>query len=153
MAVPAIAPPEWLNDDGLRVWNRLAPRLALMRILQAIDGDTFARYCQDFGRWVKLQKNIDELGETYPAQTAHGNYIKANPAVMLALRLNRDLMLMESNFALNPADRQRLFAARAAAAGVGAGGADLFDSPSGDGDGAASGGEGGGKKSPVGFLN
>ena len=151
-AVPTIPPPEWLNEDGLTVWNRLAPRLASMKILQSIDADTFARYCQNFGRWVRLQRTLDEEGETYVSESAHGTYTRSHPAFMQAQRLDRDLMMQEASFALNPADRQRLFAARAAAAG--AGGADLFGS---------SGGEAGerkptkpapdGPQSPVGMLN
>lgn len=149
---PSMEPPEWLNEDGLVVWDRIAPRLQSMKILQHIDADTFGRYCQNFGRWVRLQKRLDKEGETYESETAHGKYIKANPAFMMASRLDRELMMQEQNFALNPADRQRLFAARAAAAG--AGGADLF---------GATGGAGGGDKQnenpgdratgPIGMLN
>lgn len=150
-AAPAapIQPPEWLNADGLEVWNRLVPRLVVMKILQGIDADAFARYCQNFGRWVKLQRRLDAEGETYTSESPHGSYVRANPAFMIADRLDRALQRDEANFALNPADRQRLFAARAAAAG--AGGADLFGN---------SGGVGGDAvparpdrpKSPVGYL-
>lgn len=151
-SAPAVAmqPPEWLNPDGLEVWNRIAPRLVVMKILQNIDADAFARYCQNFGRWVKLQRRLDHEGETYTSESPHGTYVRANPAFMIADRLDRGLQRDEANFALNPADRQRLFAARAAAAG--AGGADLF------GHSDRGGGEKGAParpdrpKSPVGYL-
>lgn len=137
-AVSAITPPDFLNPDGLKVWNHLAPRLAAMRILQSIDGLAFGRYCNNFGRWVKMQRTMDASGETYTSQSPHGTYERAHPAFMIADRLDRQLSAAEANFALNPADRQRLFAARAAAgAGAGAGGADLFGPSSGAGEGAA----------------
>lgn len=125
-AAPSLAmqPPEWLNADGLEIWHRLAPRLVVMKILQNLDADAFARYCQNFGRWVKLQRRLDKEGETYESESPHGKYIRSNPAFMIADRLDRALERAEANFALNPADRQRLFAARAAAA-LGGGG-DLF---------------------------
>ncbi len=158
--VAAIEAPAWLNANGLEVWHKLAPRLASMRILQHIDADAFGRYCQNFGRWVKLQKRLDTEGETYASDSPHGSYIRANPAFMIADRLDRALERAEAAFALNPADRQRLFAARAAAgaAGAGAGGADLFGNPSPagaggkPGTGAAEGGDDRPRR-PVGFLN
>jgi P27 family predicted phage terminase small subunit len=133
-AAVAVQPPDWINADGLAVWNRLAPRLVTMRLLQLLDADTFGRYCQDFGRWVKLQSKLDREGETYTSQSPHGEYIRSHPAFMQADRLNRTLLAFEQNFGLNPADRQRLFAARAAA-GAGAGGADLFGNSEGAGGG------------------
>ncbi len=151
-AVPAIAHPSWLNEDAKKVWDRLAPRLATMKILQHIDTETFGRYCVNFARWIDLQKDIREKGETYTSESPHGTYIRVNPSVMIASRLDRELMMQEQNFALNPADRQRLFAARAAA-GLGAGGADLFGQSEGER------GEGKPSENPdrprsaVGFLN
>jgi P27 family predicted phage terminase small subunit len=127
-AAPSLAPPVWLNEEGREVWQRLAPRLAVMKILQTLDVDAFGRYCQNFGRWVKLQKRLDEEGETYTSDSPHGSYVRANPAFMIADRLDRACERAEAAFALNPADRQRLFAARAAA-GTGAPG-DLFGASS-----------------------
>lgn len=132
VSVATLTPPDWINPDGLEVWNRLAPKLATMRILGSLDLDAFARYCQNFGRWVKLQKRLDLEGETYTSESPHGTYVRSNPAFMIADRLDRALERAEANFALNPADRQRLFAARAAA-GAGAGG-DLFGQPQKPGD-------------------
>jgi P27 family predicted phage terminase small subunit len=153
-AMPVIEPPEWLNDDGLQVWDRLAPRLSLMRILQNIDADTFARYCFGFGRWVRLQRQIDNEGATYTSKSPHGEYVRIHPAVAMADRLDRTLMQFESNFALNPADRQRLFAARAAAAGIGAGRSDLFDQSKGAGvDNGKNDNAGSLAVSPIGILN
>lgn len=156
-AVAALDPPAFLNADGLAVWHKLAPRLATMKILQHIDAETFGRYCNNFGRWVKLQKRLDEEGETYTSESPHGTYVRSHPAFMIADRLDRALERAEANFALNPADRQRLFAARAAAAGAGGGaGADLFGQPVG----AGSGGKPGAAqddpeapRKPIGFLN
>ncbi|WP_196222851.1 phage terminase small subunit P27 family [Pseudooceanicola algae] len=111
-----IQPPDWLNADGRKVWAELAPRLSAMKILQVIDAHTFARYCQVFGRWVQLEKVLNDEGTTYESESPHGSYVRSHPAFMQADRLNRSLIQMESGFGLNPADRQRLFAARAAAA-------------------------------------
>jgi P27 family predicted phage terminase small subunit len=123
--------PEWLKKDGLAVWNRLAPRLIGMNLLGQADAETFARYCRNFARWFKMQKVLDEEGEVYETET-YGNgetdrrsvLKRAHPAYLIADRLERQLNAAEANFGLNPAERQRIFAARAAGASSGA--PDLF---------------------------
>lgn len=153
-SLSAIAAPDFLNEEGRKIWNDLAGRLASMRILQTIDAMAFGRYCQNFGKWVKLQKRLDEEGETYTSESPHGTYTRAHPAFMMADRLDRQLSAAEANFALNPADRQRLFAARAAAgAGAGAGGADLFGPSSGAGATPDKPAGGDDNSSPAGWLN
>lgn len=137
-----IEPPTWLNEDGKKIWGEIAPRLSSMNILKSVDANTFGRYCQDFGRWVHLQKVLDVEGTTYESESPHGKYTRSHPAFMQAERLNRSMMMMESSFALNPADRQRLFAARAQAANS----PDLFASPAGADPKMNSG-------SPIGMLN
>lgn len=120
----AIKPPAWLKGDALRVWKRLAPRIAAMKLLTQTDAETFGRYCRNMARWLKLQKRLDDVGEFYEVETASGTVRRADPAFMLSDRLDRLLSSAEANFGLNPAERQRIFAARAAGAGVG----DLFGS-------------------------
>lgn len=108
-----IKPPAWLKGDGLVVWNRLAPRLVGQKLLFQIDAETFARYCKNFGRWLKMQKRLDDMGEIYEIETASGKVRRADPAFLIGDRLERQLVSAEAVFGLNPAERQRLFAARA----------------------------------------
>ncbi len=49
--------------------------------------------------------------------------MRAHPATVIADRLERQLTTAEANFGLNPAERQRIFAARAALGAAGG----LFD--------------------------
>ena len=110
----AVAAPTWLNGEGLKIWNRLSTMLVGQNLLAQIDAEAFGRYCQNFARWLKMQKVLDDQGETYETESPHGTYLRANPAVGISDRLERQLLSAESNFGLNPAERQRLFAARAA---------------------------------------
>lgn len=112
-AAPKVTPPAWLKKDGLLVWKRLAPRLIEQKLLSKIDAETFGRYCKNFARWLKMQKRLDEMGEIYEIETASGLVRRQDPAFMIADRLERQLVSAEANFGLNPAERQRLFAARA----------------------------------------
>lgn len=113
-ASTTVKPPSWLKEDGLKVWKRLAPRLVGQKLLFQIDAETFARYCKNFARWLKMQKRLDTMGEIYEIETASGTVRRSDPAYMIADRLERQLVTAEASFGLNPAERQRLFAARAA---------------------------------------
>ena len=151
--------PDWLKSDGLEVWGRLAPRLVALKLLSVTDAETFARYCRNFARWLKMQKRLDDEGEIYEIETQSGKVRRADPAFLIGDRLERQLVSAEAMFGLNPAERQRIFAARANGAGAGAGDRDLFGHASqAAGQGKTSGGKvpaasaPGAKKSAVGFL-
>ncbi|MGF7161274.1 P27 family predicted phage terminase small subunit [Rhodoligotrophos appendicifer] len=122
-AKAAVSPPAWLKKDGLVVWNRIAPRIMKLKLLSVADSETFARYCRNFARWLRMQETLDREGETYESESAHGKLKRAHPAFLIGDRLERQLLAAEANFGLNPAERQRIFAARAGAGAPG----DLFD--------------------------
>jgi P27 family predicted phage terminase small subunit len=129
-ASPArIDAPDWLKDDGRDVWARLAPRLVALKLLTLTDAETFGRYCKNFARWLKMQERLDELGEIYEIETASGVVRRADPAFLIGDRLERQLVSAEAVFGLNPAERQRIYAARANGAGSGTGDRDLFGHP------------------------
>jgi P27 family predicted phage terminase small subunit len=109
-----VAAPAWLKKEGLDVWRRLAPRLVALKLLTATDAETFARYCKNFARWLKMQDRLDRMGEIYEIETASGTVRRADPAFLIGDRLERQLVSAEAVFGLNPAERQRIYAARAA---------------------------------------
>lgn len=108
-----VAPPLWLKGNGLKVWQRLAPRLVQMKLLSVVDSEAFGRYCRNFARWEKMQSVLDDEGETYESESAHGKLKRAHPAFLISDRLERQLLSMEDRFGLNPAERQRIYAERA----------------------------------------
>lgn len=110
-----VAPPAWLKKDGLEAWGRLAPRLVALKLLTPTDAETFGRYCRNFARWLKMQKRLDDVGEIYEIETASGKVRRADPAYVIGDRIERQLISAEAVFGLNPAERQRIYAARAAA--------------------------------------
>lgn len=107
-----VAPPAWLKGEGLRVWARLAPNVARLKLLTPVDAESFARYCRNLARWLKMQDVLDKEGETYESESAHGKLRRAHPAFLIGDRLGRLLESQEAVFGLNPAERQRIFAAR-----------------------------------------
>lgn len=118
-------PPAWLKGGARELWNKLAPVMRSAHLLRATDEQAFARYCRNFDRWVKLRDQLDKRGYTYDAETTTGGKLRrADPNFLIADRLERQLLATEDRFGLNPAERQRLVAARANAPG-----GDLFDAP------------------------
>lgn len=106
-------PPRWLKREALRIWERLAPTLRAAKLLTDADAPAFARYCRNFARWLDMQRRLDEQGEIYQIETASGQVRRADPAFLIGDRLERMLLAAEDRFGLNPAERQRIFAARA----------------------------------------
>lgn len=122
--------PKWLEGEGLAIWNRLAPTLRAAKLLTDADGETFARYCRNFARWLKMQKDIDKHGEHYESESQWGKLRRVNPSFLISDRLERQLLAAEDRFGLNPAERQRIMAARAQTGVSG----DLFAAPPKDGE-------------------
>lgn len=117
--------PDWLEAEALAEWMRLAPTLQGAKLLTATDATAFARYCRNLARWLKMQKALDADGEIYTVTTQSGTVHRPRPEFMIADRLERQLLAAEDRFGLNPAERQRIMAARAQTGVSG----DLFDQP------------------------
>lgn len=118
-AAPALAPsasgsaPTWMKGEALKIFQRMAPMLRNMKLLTEADAPAFARYCKHYARWLELQKRLDKQGDIYEIETASGVVRRADPAFVMADRLDRMLLAIEDRFGLNPAERQRIMAARA----------------------------------------
>lgn len=113
-----LAPPT-LKGAALAVWRRLAPRLQAMKLLTPTDTETFARYCRNYARWLEVNDWLDKHageGETSVHYLTETGYERVRAAMMVSLRLEPVLERVEDRFGLNPAERQRIFAQRAAGA-------------------------------------
>lgn len=109
-----LRPPAWLIGEGRDVWDRLAPRLRDQRLLNGTDEHVFARYCRNFAKWQQIRSQLDKKGYAYDAKTVGGGTLRRiDPLFMVADRLERQLLAVEDRFGMNPAERQRINAARA----------------------------------------
>jgi len=152
VVIGGVKAPDWLTADGLKIWNDRAEVLVQAKLLTEADTAAFARYCRNFARWLKAVAQLDKEGETYESESAHGKLRRAHPAFLIADRLERQLLAAEDRFGLNPAERQRIMAARM---NTGASG-DLFPAPKREDDPAAKptqAAKPAPSAGPVGFLN
>lgn len=114
-AADGAAPPTWLKPKrGLEEWNRLSPILRSQKLLTPADATAFARYCRNLALWNDLRTSMDEEGVFYESESNHGKLKRLHPGFLAADRLERQMLATEDRFGLNPAERQRIYAARAA---------------------------------------
>lgn len=107
----------WLTGDALAVWNELMPRLVAMKLAAPVDAFTLGRYCKNFALWLAAMKKLDDEELFYEVGSQHLTtpLKRRHPALDAAISLDRRLEAFEDRYGLNTAERQRIFAARAAA--------------------------------------
>lgn len=121
----AVAAPAWLKGEALKIWASKASALTSAKLLAETDATAFGRYCRNLADWLRYKAVLDEKGDTYSVTTASGLVIRPRPEFLMADRVERQLLAAEDRFGLNPAERQRIYAARASRPEAG----DLFGGP------------------------
>jgi phage terminase small subunit len=113
----ALRPVELLTDDELKVWDRIAPHLALLGRLKPHYLDAVCEYCRVVRRLADARKYLDDKDWIYITQGRNGVQYKSRPEVA---QLNDDWRKWRSlvgEFGLAPAAER----------GMSAGQGDLFD--------------------------
>ena len=109
--------PDWLSDDEQKVWDRIAPELAMLGRLKPHFADALGEYCVVRVRLVAARKELDEKDWHYITGGRNGTQYKARPAVA---QLNDDWRKWRSlvgEFGLAPAAER----------GMQSGQSDIFD--------------------------
>lgn len=106
--------PDWLGEEALEVWQRLAPDLISKKVLTAWDVDSFADLCNAVVVNRKAWQDIDRNGTTITVvarELPNGTIIYAttrNPAWQVARESTAMIVTLGGRFGLNPSDRQNL---------------------------------------------
>ncbi len=104
--------PAFVKGDALEIWNAKAELLAGARLLTAADANAFGRYCVNHAKWQQMHERLETGELTYSVTTASGEVHRLRPEFIVAEKLERQLLAAEDRFGLNPAERQRIMAAR-----------------------------------------
>ena len=140
--------PAWLKDEAKAIWDRLAPDLRTLNLMHRVDALTFGRYCEWFALWLKARRRLGDGDLVVTTASEHVTMDRLDKNLHACLLIEKRLLDTEDRFGLNPANRQRIFAQRAAAGAAGG----LFDPAPGDA--PAQPGEPEGREvASVGFLN
>lgn len=106
-------PPAELSEDAAAEWGRVSVALHKAGLLSGIDRAALAAYCQAYGRWVKAERAIAEMGKRDPLtgglmiKTTNGNAIQ-NPLVGTANKAMADMVRYAAEFGMTPSARSRI---------------------------------------------
>ena len=107
-------PPEVLTTEaGRKLWRGLLPALASIGVLQETDLQTMTRYCRTWGRYVEVERLIDDMDSgghpvhKYLQTTVNMNIIQ-NPLIGVSNRCSDMLLKLEAEMGLTPAARSRI---------------------------------------------
>lgn len=112
-----LRPDDLLSNDELKVWDRVAPHLAMLGRLKPHFVDALCEYCRIVRRLADARKKLDEDEWTYATSGRNGTQYKSRPEVA---QLNDDWRKWRSlvgEFGLAPAAER----------GMQIGQGDLFD--------------------------
>jgi P27 family predicted phage terminase small subunit len=97
--------PVWLDDDAQTIWKKTIKDMKGFDILDRVDEDVLATYCDAVARHKKLSEMIREKG--YTVYNAAGSLVEA-PWVKTQLSYARVMMQYADKLGLNANSRARL---------------------------------------------
>lgn len=107
----ALQSPKWMNEDALRVWHLIAPRVEAMiadgHEFHPLQIETLARYCTLFARYLRIQKMMDspQYEPVYTVTDGAGNVVwRANQLQAESIRIEGTLLAMEARLSLHKMD-------------------------------------------------
>ncbi len=109
--------PDWLTDDELAIWDRIAPQLVMLGRLKPHFVDSLAEYCIVRRRLADARKYLDENEWRYVTSGRNGTQYKSRPEVAQLNDDWRKWRTMVGEFGLAPAAER----------GMQSGQGDLFD--------------------------
>ena len=106
-------PPAFLQGEARKEWDRVAPGLALFRLLTEFDVQTLSAYCVAYARWRRAEELLKDLAERDPATHAllirgSKGQARSNPLVQIAREAAADMVRYASEFGFSPAARSRI---------------------------------------------
>lgn len=109
--------PSFLSREARAEWNRIVPELERIGVLTMVDAGAIAACCQLYGRWIQLERDINNEGNSIeePCFDKEGNptgtIIKINPKVTAARQTLQQYRAYCTEFGLTPSSRSRIVVA------------------------------------------
>lgn len=98
--------PSWLHAEAKREWRRLLPELETLGLVAVVDRAALAAYCQAYATWWRMERDLDEHGETQI--NSRSGLESARPQVGMRDRALAQMKAFLVEFGLTPAARSRV---------------------------------------------
>src|SRR5262245_35779336 len=92
--------PSTMTDDGRKVWLAAAPELERLKLLTRADRLSFQRYCEWFGRYLKLDRSVRRV-RVVKSKATGMQRVDRNFETLL--KIDDKLMTYERQFGMTPA--------------------------------------------------
>ncbi|MEU0584574.1 phage terminase small subunit P27 family [Streptomyces sp. NPDC006132] len=113
-AAAEVAPPDWLGDAALEIWDAYADDLEAKRVLTAWDVEAFANWCDAVARRRDAAEHVEEEGAVVelPVYNKNGELTGhrrgKNPWLMALDAADAQVQRYGARFGLTPSDRAQL---------------------------------------------
>ncbi|MDZ7809187.1 MAG: phage terminase small subunit P27 family [Arhodomonas sp.] len=96
------------HAGGLKEWDRLSGELRELGLISQIDRAAFAVYCQAYGRWVRAEERMAELGDEGLVETAPSGYRQMSVWLQISNRATDQMKSFLAEFGMTPSARSRV---------------------------------------------
>lgn len=103
-----VEPPVQLIKAAREKWDRITKNLEAVGLLTVMDMDVLARYCEMLVEYEKAAKYVRNNGTTAERLNQYGSYEVTAPQFNTMVRLNGELLKIETQFGFTPSARSGL---------------------------------------------
>lgn len=100
--------PTHLLPEAKKEWKRLAPQLERLGLISELDRAFFAAYCQAYGRWVQVEKQLKKHGDAGLIDTTPSGYKQMSVWLQISGRALSDMEKYGTHFGFSPSSRSRV---------------------------------------------
>lgn len=102
--------PDHLNDEAKLEWARITPELKKLHIISNIDLAALAVYCQAYGRWVMVERQLKDLGDDALVDQTPSGYRQISVLLQISNRAVEQMHRFLCEFGMSPSSRARISA-------------------------------------------
>ncbi|GAA2789980.1 phage terminase small subunit P27 family [Streptomyces showdoensis] len=109
-----VAPPAWLSNEAVEVWDTLADQLTATGVLTGWDVEAFANWCDAVARRRAAAEHVDQEGAVveHPVFNKNGDQtgvrMGKNPWLLALDAADAQVQRYGARFGLTPSDRAQL---------------------------------------------
>ena len=99
-----LSPPDNLNEQGLKVWNKVIKYVQELDVTGGIDSIQLARYCEYTAQYLDCRAFLDQNGYVYTAN----DIVKPFPQAAMMNEAHTNMTRIEREFGFTPGARASL---------------------------------------------